>query len=110
MSVGWRTRNVSCVPERLQFRDQVDTVALRVLNQAFQLFGSKCISMGHKIGNRREAHRTPLVVSQAELKGIQLPVRTELYHPLVVVHGLRNAAGVYHKPAYFPSDRGFPRI
>src|SRR5271165_6001574 len=89
---------------------QIDTVALTVLCQVFQLFRRKRISMGHKIKNRTEAHCTPLVVRQPELECIKFPVRAELNHTLIVGNGFRDATGVYHETAHFSPARSFPRI
>ena len=94
-------RDVAGVPEGLQFRNQIDAMAARVLGKQLQLFGRDGIVMGHQAGDSCESQCGSLMVGQAKVKAVHLPVRTELDDPAVVIKRLWDAGGIHHQAAHF---------
>ena len=101
MGVCGRAGDVASMSKGFQFGDEVDTMASSVLRQVVELFGCESMIVKEEIGDGGEAHCTTLVVGDAELQGVELPVGAEIDDAAVVGERLGDAGGVEHEAAEF---------
>ena len=101
MGVGGRAGDEAGVAERLDFRDDVDVVGLREEGKGVKLVGREGVFVRDKLGSRGEAESGSLVVCNAEVDGVELPLGAEGDEAAVGVERFRYAGGVNHEAADF---------
>ena len=101
MVVCGRASDVSGMSEGFEFGDEVDTMAASVLRQVVELLGCESMIVEEEIGGGREEHCATLVVGDAELEGVELPVGAEVDDAAVIRERFGDACGVEHEAADF---------
>ena len=107
VGVSRRARDVTRVSERLHFREEIHAPRSAVLGELVQFLRREGVGVRNEVRDGGEPERRALVVSEAELQSVELPIGAEVDHAAVVGERFRNAGSVHHQAADgLPGCRG----